>query len=170
MARRCRCCAAASCRPCSASPAWTCSAPQHCCCRRRDNFAAVGSQHANRGLVDIAEDLIHDAAANEADAIAPLAQRGSDLWQRAGNRSPRALCISSSGVLSLPWKGVGKALTASSRPVRCTICCSSAALVEFQAGKDERSSPGAKATSHRRKNAADALREQLSAGELGMLT
>ena len=38
---------------------------------RRDHLAAVGSQYANACLVDITEDLVHNAAADKANAVAP---------------------------------------------------------------------------------------------------
>src|SRR5579883_1497553 len=48
---------------------------------RRDDLAAICGQLANGGLVDVAEYLIHDAAADEADTIAFAAHGGRHLRQ-----------------------------------------------------------------------------------------
>ena len=44
-------------------------------CLRDDHLAAVGRQHAHGGLVRFGKRQRHDAAADHADAIAPLALR-----------------------------------------------------------------------------------------------
>src|SRR5437588_2292227 len=47
--------------------------------RRRDYLAAVGSQYAYTCFVYVAKDLVHYAAADKANAVAPSSCRGCDL-------------------------------------------------------------------------------------------
>src|SRR5579884_571548 len=47
----------------------------------RDDFTTVRGQHTNGGLVDVTEHLVHDAAADEADAVAFAAHGGRHFWQ-----------------------------------------------------------------------------------------
>src|SRR5581483_2891223 len=53
---------------------------------RCDNLATIDGQHANGGLVDVAIHLVHDAAADKANAVTPGANGGCNFGQWFGKQ------------------------------------------------------------------------------------
>jgi hypothetical protein len=56
---------------------------------RRDDFAALGGQDADRGSVDLREEFPLHAAEQQTNAKALLADGRGDLWNRFGALKPR---------------------------------------------------------------------------------
>src|SRR6266566_4413625 len=78
---------------------------------RRNHFTTVGGQHADGCFVNIAENLVHNAATDKANPIARFPNCRGDFWQCSWQYISFGIVHQCFGYLEFPlersWKSIG---------------------------------------------------------------